>query len=106
MIDQTSRSNSPTQPPGSGRDRGGSERLGRAVGAAIVASDLAFSVSLYPMPDGSKLFDLFAPQVGLSSESSKVVDVRFLKLSFVDASKLNLPDLAKLAALTDDSKCR
>jgi hypothetical protein len=101
MTDQTSCSNSPTRPPGSGRDRGGSERPGRAVGAAVVASGLAFSVSLYPMPDGPKLSDLFAPKGGSSSESSKVVDARLLNLRFVDASKLNLPDLAKLAALTN-----
>jgi hypothetical protein len=95
-------SRSRTNCPGSQRNRGGSERpASRAVGAAVVASGLAFSVSLYPLPDGPQLFDLFAPNDGSSSESSKVVNARFLKLRFVDASKLNLPDLAKLAALTN-----
>jgi hypothetical protein len=101
MLDQTSPSRSWTPPPRKReRRRGGPERPAyRAVGDAIVAGGLARSVSLYPLPDGPQLLDLFPPKHESSSESLKAADSTFLSYKFSDSSALKLPDLVKLVEL-------
>jgi hypothetical protein len=103
MSDRTRPLRSWTPPLQGGRRRAGPERpANRAVGAAIVAGGLALSVSLYPLPDGPRLLDLFQPEQKSSSESAKVIKSRFLNVTFPDFSRVKLPDLVKLAALNHD----
>ncbi|WP_231514465.1 hypothetical protein [Mycobacterium sp. URHB0044] len=62
MTGQTTSSKSLTQPPNTGRHRSESERpASRAIGAALAAIGLALTVSLYPLPHGPELFDMFTP---------------------------------------------
>ena len=99
MPDQTSPSRSWMAQPKRVRQRGGPERFAnRAVGAAIVAGGLAFSVSLYPLPGESQLLDPFPPKHELS-EVPKSVDFKFVNRKLPDFSTLELPDLVKLVDL-------
>jgi hypothetical protein len=108
MPDETSPLGSSTASGERSRWRGGRERLpNRAVGAAIVAGGLVFSVSLYPLPAGPQLLDLFTPSHVFEpvresvSESRKVVDSTFLRYQFSDFSTLKLPDLVRVVDLND-----
>ena len=99
MPDQTSASRSSMKHLESGRHHDAPERsASRAVGVAIVAGGLAFSVSLYPLPGESPTLKLTPPKHELS-ESPKTVDLEFVNSKLPDFSKLELPDLAKLAGL-------
>jgi hypothetical protein len=99
MPDQTSPSRSLMTQPEMGRRRGEPERsASRAVGAAIVAGGLAFSVSLYPLPGKSQLLELFPPKHELS-EFPQLADARLLNRELPDFSTLELPDFVKLVEL-------
>ena len=99
MPDQASASRSSMKHLESGRHHDAPERsASRAVGVAIVAGGLAFSVSLYPVPGESPTLKLTPPKHELS-ESPKTVDLEFVNSRLPDFSKLELPDLAKLAGL-------
>ena len=99
MPDQTSPSRSLMTQPEMGRRRGEPERsASRAVGAAIVAGGLAFSVSLYPLPVESQLLELFPPKHELS-EFPQLADARLLNRELPDFSTLELPDFVKLVEL-------
>jgi hypothetical protein len=99
MPDQTSPSRSLMTQPEMGRRPGEPERsASRAVGAAIVAGGLAFSVSLYPLPGKSQLLELFPPKHELS-EFPQLADARLLNRELPDFSTLELPDFVKLVEL-------
>jgi hypothetical protein len=104
MTDQTTSSKSWTQPPDTGRHRSESERpASRAIGAALVAGGLALSVSLYPLPHGPELFDMFTPDQESSSAASTADDSStFVKYSFSNFPALKLTELVKLAELKRD----
>jgi len=90
-------------PPDTGRRRSGPERPGgRAIGVALVAAGLALSVSLYPLPDGPKLFDLLRPDQESSSKTSKVDDSTVTKFAISDFTTVELLDLVKLVGLNRD----
>jgi hypothetical protein len=102
MTDRTIPSISWT-PPDTGRRRSGPERPGgRAIGVGLVAVGLASSVSLYPLPDGPKLFDLLRPDQESSSKASKVDDSTATKFAISDFTTVQLPDLVKLVGLNRD----
>lgn len=86
-----------------GRRHGRSERsANRAVGAAIVAGGLAFSVSLYPLPSDSQILDgLPSPDHELT-EFPALIKEAAVDNDISDASELQLTDLVKLAELFDD----
>lgn len=84
------------------RRRSSDNSTSRAVGAALVAGGLAFSISLYPLPDGPQLWDLLAPTQEASSAPAKVIQASFLNLELPELDTLDVPDLAKLAALSGD----
>jgi hypothetical protein len=96
MPDQTCPSRSLMTQPEMGRRRGEPERsASRAVGAAIVAGGLAFSVSLYPLPGEWQRLELFPPKHELS-ELPKLADAGLLNRKLPDFSTLQLPDFVKL----------
>ena len=68
------------------------------IAPAIVAGGLAFSASLYPLPDQSKLLELNPPKRELSV-LPKVVDIKVLNNKFPDLPMLELPDLVNLVEL-------
>jgi len=75
MPDQTVASRSSKKQLNNGRRHDGPERsASRAVGAAIVADGLAFSVSLYPLPGEPPTLELTPPKRELSV-SPKTVDL-------------------------------
>ncbi|MBB5165289.1 hypothetical protein HNP02_005263 [Mycobacterium sp. AZCC_0083] len=85
------------------RHGGPSERpANRVVGAAIVAGGLAFSVSLYPLPDGPNLLYPFPPNHESSSDSQKVAGAKFLSYKNSGSFTLKLADMVKLVALNHD----
>ena len=103
MTDQTTCSDSWTPPPDTGRHRSEHERpASRVVGAALVAGGLALSASLYPLPDGPHLSDIFTPDQESSSEASKVDGSPFVKYTFVNFPALTLPELVRLVELNRD----
>lgn len=91
MLDQTrpSRSSTPERP------------ANRVVGAAIIAGGLAFSVSLYPLPD-SNLPDPFSPNRQSTSDSQRVASAKFLGYENTGSFTLKLADLVELVALKHD----
>jgi hypothetical protein len=103
MLDQISPSPSWMTQAESGQHRGGAEGFAhRAIGAAIVAGALAFSASLYPLPDQSQLLELFPgraltctretrspSECGLSSLPSAVLQFQAL-MGFEALTKLKL----------------
>lgn len=82
--------------------RDSERRKSQTIGAVVVAGGLAFSAALYPQPDGLHLHDLLTPGPESPAEPPNSGAPRFLSLNYVDAARLNLGDLVKLAALTSD----
>jgi len=103
MLGQARHLSSSTPLPQKRRHVGQPERpANRVVGAAIVAGGLAFSVSLYPLPDGPSLLDPFPPNHESSSDSQKVAGARFVSYKNSGSFTLKLADMVKLVALNRD----
>lgn len=103
MLDQTRPSRSSTPLPHKRPHGGSPERpANRVVGAAIVAGGLAFSVSLYPLPDGPNLPDRFSPNHQSTSDSQRVASANFLGYTNTGSFTLKLADMVNLVALNHD----
>jgi hypothetical protein len=103
MLGQTWPSRFWTPLPQKRRHGGPPERpANRVVGAAIVAGGLAFSVSLYPLPDGPRLPNPFAPNRESSSDSQRLGGAKFVSYKNSGSFTLKLADMVKLVALNHD----
>jgi hypothetical protein len=96
MPDQTNPSQSSTRQTKLGGRHIRSDRSAhRAIGAAIVAGGLAFSVSLYPLPDQSQLLELYPPK-GALSDFPKLIDVKSANHKLAAITADGLSDFPKL----------
>lgn len=103
MLGQTWPSRFWTPLPQKQRHGGPPERpANRVVGVAILTGGLAFSVSLYPLPDGPNLRYPFPPNHESSSESQKVAGAKFPSYKNSGSFTLKLADMVKLVALHHD----
>jgi hypothetical protein len=103
VADETSRSRSPMRQPGRRRRRGGPEpSANRAFSTAIVRRWLAFSGSLYPLPDGPPVLDLRPPKPE-SAESQKLANSTFEHAQFAEFVTVRLRDLVKRVELVNQN---